>query len=348
MEKLIELLGGYEPPGGTAGKYLMHASTASNLLASPTSAQFSINPCARAGVVQDYYCPLDFWFSAKHSPNRGLDCSVLSSPIFLEVDVQAKSKIWNDVGSGVSGGALTNLRAICYLTEFDPEVEKQYRSISYAPGGAPLTQIGYQEEHVVVASGIVSKNSAAVTTEIKLNQFSGNVYKLRVYAVNATANSGLVPLAHKPLRIDEIQLKATGTNLVNYDNLSSKEQILNSYHDGGFFKAKRARAAVGNQLALTDICRIDGSKFYELNFKKPYDMSKVSASGSVSMGQLSVPSLRVVISDTNIEGYGMEFNTDTVMADDALVDIHVVAYSTVLISYQTNTSGSTNIRMIQN
>ena len=80
---------------------------------------------------------------------------------------------------------------------------------------------------------------------------------------------------------------------------------------------------------------------YELTLKKPMDFSKVSASGSMALGQLSVPSLRVVCE--TVADYGSEANIV-----GANVDVHVVAYSTALYSYATNTSGSTNIRVITN
>tara|TARA_R110000796_G_scaffold184755_1_gene301307 strand:- start:636 stop:1403 length:768 start_codon:yes stop_codon:yes gene_type:complete len=255
--------------------------------------------------------------------------------------------MWFAQGSGITLPTLTNLQAICYLTEMEPEVEKQFRSLTYSPGGAPLTQIGYQEEHVVVATGLALSSSADVPIEVKLNQFSGNVYKIVVFATNSLALTASVNNSSvKPICIKEIQLKATGTNIVNFDNLGDKESILNSYHDGGRFTgARRTLVTASNiqPLILSDKCKIVADHIYELNFKKPYDYSKVSASGSVAMGQLSVPSLRCVINE-NDKGnfaYGSP-------AGVANVDIHVIAYSTALISYQTNSSGSTNIRQIQN
>ena len=365
IEKLIELLGGYEGPGvHVVNARYIDGSTATSLDADPNTAvngviaKHSVNPAQRSITAQDFYCPLDFWFSAKHSSNRGLDCSVLSSPIFLEVDVQAQAKLWAQQGTALTLPTLTNLQAICYLTELDPEVEKQFRSITYAPGGAPLTQIGFQEEHVIVASNQGISASGDTVVEVKLNQFSGNVFKLVVYAQNSAALSiaGLMSSV-KPLAIKEIQLKATGTNIYNADQLGDKESILNSYHDGGRFCGARGSFATANNahpIHLEDKCMIVPDHFYELNFKKPYDYSKVSASGSVSMGQLSVPSLRVVINESDVGAfaYGSPGTGAATLrpegAPATAVDIHVVAYSTALMSYQTNSSGSTNIRMIQN
>ena len=78
-------------------------------------------------------------------------------------------------------------------------------------------------------------------------------------------------------------------------------------------------------------------------------MSKVSNSGSVALGQLSVPSLRVAVSNAGASAVNRQFGADSqVLAAAGTFDIHVVAYSTSLISYNTNSSGSTSLRMIQN
>jgi len=322
--------------------------------------------------VQDFYCPLDYYFSAKHSPNRALDLSVLSSPCVLEIDMESQDNLFKATDAQITANpALLNVSAMCYLTELDLEVEKNYRALSYQAGGSPLTQLAFNSERVVVSTGI-THGAPDQTIDVKLNQFTGNVYKLVVYAVladNFPTNLHRI----RPGSIKEIQLKATGTNIVNQDNLHEKEGILESYHCGGNYNpvgsdlqaefSATAFAAVastttraqlglvGNQIR-TAIAGAEWShnitcnpqNFYEINFKKPYDMSKVSNSGSISVGQLSVPSLRMKLAGSTSNGqFGAQPNVL-----GAAVDIHVIAYSTSLVSYNTNSSGSTSIRMIQN
>lgn len=285
----------------------------------------------------DFYCPLDFFFSAKHSPNRALDLSVLANEVILEVDVESQSNCWKGTGTVASLPTLDNVSAVCYLTEFDVETEKQYRSLQYQAGGSPLTQLAFDTTHVVVASNF-SHSTSDTPIDIKLNQFSGQVYKLVVYAV---LNDDFSTHIHRiqPGSIKEIQLKATGSNIYNADELSDKEDLVESYHNGGDFLPFNED---DDNYSVMSAC--NPLNFYEINFKHPYDFSKVSASGSVAMGQLSVPTLRVVIPGASKDcGFG---NLQTPLANN--VDIHVIAYHTTLISYNTNTSGSTHIRQIMN
>ena len=337
--------------------------------------------------ITAFYCPLDFYFSAKHSPNRALDLSVLASPVTLEVDFEAVGNCWSEVGTTSVLPVISNVSAMCYLTELEMEVEKSYRALSYQAGGSPLTQISFNQERVIVATGLTHGTSDTVV-DIKLNQFTGNVFKLCVFAVLAddfATNDHRI----RPGSIKEIQIKATGTNIVNQDNLSNKEAILESYHTGGEFLPlaqdlgtavagtnKLTFAIAGNKTVAGDVTVTDNGdvtgaqvkavagalaqivkgtdwdynidcnpqNFYEITFKKPYDMSKVSASGSCAFGALSVPSLRVTIAGSDDNG---QFGSKPNVLGGAC-DIHCVAYSTSLMSYNTNSSGSTNIRMIAN
>ena len=338
IKHLQELLGGYDANTGTlsgvTGASLSKFGNAGGTGVG-TSHRSMVGTGANNGI-QDFYCPLDFYFSAKHSPNRSLDLSVLSSPVILEIDVESSANLFLATNSGVGAPTLTNISAMCYMTELDLEVEKNYRALSYQAGGSPLTQIAFNTERVVVASN-VSVTSSDEVVDVKLNQFTGNVYKLVIYCVK-TDNFATNLSRIKPLAIQEIQLKATGTNIVNQDNLQNKEAILESYHSGGNFHP------LASNVPYTNI-DFNPSNIYELNFKKPYDMSKVSNSGSVALGQLSVPSLRVVLQGSGNTG---QFGADAVTTGSYSADIHVVAYSTSLMSYNTNASGSTSIRMIQN
>ena len=274
--KLQELLGAFGNPSAVA----------------TADSHNSEDPTARwgsggdLGGVCDYYLPLDFWFSAKHSPNRGLDLSVLANEVTLEIDVDSSANIFTVVGTATVP-TLTNLSAVCYLTEMDMETEKQFRSLQYSPG-TPLTQLAFDTSHIIVGPGLAHTGGTDSQFDIKLNQFSGQVFKLVVYATekdNFTTNGFRI----KPCQLKELQIKATGSNIVNMDQLNKKEDILESYHNGGDHYG----------ISETDhpfekmVC--NPQHFYEINFKHPYDFSKVSATGSIAMGQLSVPSLRIVV-----------------------------------------------------
>ena len=325
--KLQEMIGGFDITTLSAG----HSATSANVTD-------RWNNLSEHGGVCDFYLPLDYFFSSKLSPNRGLDLSVLANEIILEVDVETQANMF--IGTAGSGTTvlpvLQNLSAVCYLTEMDQETEKQFRSLQYSPA-TPLTQLAFDTQHVIVA------NSHAVTLgathedviNIKLNAFSGQVFKLVVYATLADDYKAAQAHRLRPLALKEIQLKATGSNIVNLDNLDKKESLLESYHNGGdFYSISEADYAF-------DKINCDPNNFYELNFKHPYDFSKVSETGSIAMGQLSVPGLRIVMAQ--VAGYGAGAAQPT---GAKKVDIHVVAYFTTLISYNTNSSGSTNIRQI--
>lgn len=337
LRHLQELLGGYDANSGSLGAHAASKFGNATGTGVGTSARSIAGGSGANDGKQDFYCPLDFYFSAKHSPNRALDLSVLSSPVILEIDIEASSNVFKGQGTGVAAPLITNVSAMCYMTELDLEVEKNYRALSYQAGGSPLTQIGFNTERVVVASSISVANPDKVV-DVQLNQFTGNIYKLIVYAVKSD-NFGSNLTRIRPGIIQEIQLKATGTNIVNQDNLQNKEAILESYHTGGNFYPLAGNTPYVN-------INMSPGNFYELNFKKPYDMSKVSNSGSVALGQLSVPTLRVVLQGhTNTGQFG---SAPTPLGSTYDADIHVIAYSTSLMSYNTNASGSTSIRMISN
>ncbi len=329
--KLQELLGAFN------GSVATGSLPSSGDKTSGTNAKRQVVDSTNDGL-QDFYLPLDYFFSAKLSPNRGLDLSVLANECILECDVESSSNCWNIIGTATVP-EITNVSAVCYLTEFDVETEKQFRSLQYQAGGSPLTQLAFDTNHVIVASN-VSHSSSDTIIDVKLNQFTGQVYKLCVFAT-LTDNYASNKHRFRPGVLKELQLKATGSNLYNSDTLCDKESILESYHNGGDFYAVNE-----DDDSFHTMITCNPNHIYEINFKHPYDFSKVSASGSIAMGQLSVPSLRCVVAGgTSKSGhdYGDQNN---VLGGN--VDIHVVAYMTTLISYNTNTSGSTHIRQIMN
>ena len=328
-KKLQELLGAFNQTAGTF-------NTNADKHNAANERRQIVGSAPHDGKSQ-YYCPLDFFFSAKHSPNRGLDLSVLANEVILEIDVDSSSNIWKqDTPASSTVPELTNVKAVCYLTELDLETEKQFRSLQYQAGGSPLTQLCYDTSHVIVSTNVSTAASTDKIIDVKLNQFTGQVSKLVVYA---TAPDDFQTNRHRilPLNIKEIQLKATGSNIVNMDQLTDKEDILEHYHSGGDYYAVTEQT---NKYFSSITC--NPNNFYEITFKHPYDMSKVSSSGSLAFGQLSVPSLRVVVS--GVHNYGAQSD----LAGSGGFDLHVIAYQTALISYNTNTSGSTHIRQIMN
>lgn len=328
---LVEMLGAHDHSAASA-----KSSTTGDRTAVAQYQRNIVDDSVNDGV-NDFYLPLDFFFSAKLSPNRGLDLSVLANEVILEVDVESDSNCWTTSGTVATVPQLQNLSAVCYLTEFDIETEKQYRSLQYQAGGSPLTQLAFDTTHVIVASNI-SHSTANTIVDVKLNQFVGQVYKLHVFATLADNLDGN---GHRfrPGQINEIQLKATGSNIVNQDELQSKEDILENYHGGGDYYSKQEGSG---DFPASINC--NPNHIYEVSFKHPYDFSKVSESGSVAFGQLSVPSLRVNVAGSSQQAsFGAQNN---LLGGN--FDIHVVAYMTTLISYSTNTSGSTSIRQIMN
>ena len=302
----------------------------------------SVDPAARCLGQQDFYTPLDFFFSSVHSANRGLDLSVLANEVLLEIDVESSNKLWKQEGTGASVPELSNLSAVCHLTEMAPEVEKTFRAISYVPGGSPLTEICFDTTHAIVSSGQALSATVETAVEVRLNQFPHSVFRLDIYAVNADTFP-TVAERFNPGQINEIQIKATGSNIYNSDNLSNKEDLLEVYNSKGDYYSKTE----GTECIVENIT-CNPNHIYSIYFKSPQDFSKVSNSGSVAMSQLSTPNLRVVlpITGTSTAQPDKSFGAQNkVLAGP--VDIHVIAYHTSLISYSTNTSGSTNIKKIE-
>ena len=327
--KLKELLGGYNCPAAV-GTNITHNGVGADVYGRFAAA-------GALGGIQDFYLPLDMWFSSIHSPNRGLDLSVLANECVLEIDTETESNLFIKHGTVGTMPTLLNCSAVCYLTELDMDTEKQFRSLQYSMG-SPLTQLAYDTSHIIVSGNTAHTAGTDTVIDVKLNQFSSQVFKLVVYA---TMTDNFATNRHRlqPIVLNEIQIKATGSNIYNADNLNRKEDILEAYQNGGDMYS----ASVGDYGFEDIACNPQG--FYEISFKHPQDFSKVSASGSCAFGQLSTPSLRVVVGGD--VAFGAQSN-NIASSSSHPVDLHVIAYSTTLISYNTNSSGSTNIRQIMN
>ncbi len=329
-KKLQELLGAYNCKAAASSS---HNHTANRVSADP-EARWISGSAPNDGVC-DFYCPLRFWFDASMSPNRLLDLGVLANEVILEVDVESQTNLFIGDSGIATLPSLTNLSAVCYLSEMSDDTLKSYRSLSYTPGGQPLSQIGFDTTHVIAESGVSHTSGTATDVEIKLNQFQGQIFKMYVWAQLNTVFPGASRARVLPVPLDEVSLKATGSSIFTADELSDKEALLESLHNGGdFYGVDQASTSIAAS------CAVNPMNIMEINFKKPYDFSKISASGSVSFSQLSVPSLKVSISGRR------QFGALNTKPATGSYDIHVVAYHTALYSYSTNTSGSTNIRQI--
>ena len=333
--KLVELLGAFENiAAGTpsAGKFSASSTVANK-------SRWAVGTGQDTGICE-FYVPLDFWFSSKWSNNRPLDLSILAGEVTLEMDIEASSNCFILDGSSTTLPPITNVSAICYLSEQEASTESAFRSLTYNMS-SPLTQIAYDTDHIIAAGAIAHTYEVDTVIDIKLNAFQGLVQKLVVYVTEAD-NFATNRHRMRPLNIKEIQLKSTGSNIVNLDKLDEKEDILESYHNGGDFYGLAQTDYVG------ELIQMNPNNIHELVFKRPYDFSPVSNTGAISLGQMSVPTLRIKMNGK--ENYGFTYPTQHGYVGTASgskpLDVHVIAYYTTLISYNTNSAGSTSIRQI--
>ena len=340
-----------------------------------------------AGTTADdlhTYFDMPWWFSKKQ--NLVLDLGVLANQVYLECDVEASANCFKKTGTATVP-TLGELEVIQYITELSPDATKVYRSAQYSLG-SPLTEIVFNTTHSIVASAI-SHTADATAFSVRLNQFSGQVKKLIVFAVvaddYATNHHRLRPIA-----LNNLKLKASGTDIWELEDMEDKEQILESVINGTrwcggentrptcvtgsdkiTFGVAGDVAAVDNigsessghtaaQLALANGIieeyehrndkfgqlknfAFDPQNVYCVDFSSIYDYSAVSANGSVDMAQLNSAELSGTI-PSSAKGY----NQHTLAHGAAVkVDIHVIAYNETLLSYITNSAGSTMIRMIE-
>jgi len=329
--KLVELLGAFDRTTGD----MSTAALLGKFVAAQSGRWTPVNS-AKPGICE-FYCPLDFWFSSKFSNNRGLDLSILAGEVTLEMDIQAQSNCFITQGTTVFP-PISNVSAVCYMSEMEASTEAAYRSLTYNMS-SPLTQIAYDTDHIVALGSALNTIGQNTVFDVKLNAFQGLVQKLVIYV---TEEDDLATNHHRmrPLGIKEIQLKSTGSNIVNLDNLDTKEDILESYHNGGDFRPVNVADYVGDSVTFNP------NNIHELVFKRPYDFSPVSNTGAISLGQMSVPTLRIVMNGGSQIGHVDTNNGYTASSGDKKLDVHVIAYYTTLISYNTNSAGSTSIRQI--
>ena len=330
--KLVELLGAFDQSDGN----MATAGLLGKFVAAQSGRWTPVN-AAKPGICE-FYCPLQFWFDSKWSNNRPLDLSILAGEVTLEMDIQAQSNCFITTGSVTTLPPITNVSAVCYISEQEASTEAAFRSLTYNMS-SPLTQIAYDTDHIVALGSAANTIGNDTVFDVKLNAFQGLVQKLVIYV---TEEDNLATNKHRmrPLGIKEIQLKSTGSNIVNLDNLDTKEDILESYHNGGDFRGVNVADYVGDSVTFNP------NNIHELVFKRPYDFSPVSNTGAISLGQMSVPTLRIVMNGGDQVGIADANNGYTASSGSKKLDVHVIAYYTTLISYNTNSAGSTSIRQI--
>lgn len=301
---------------------------------------------------QRYYCPLSFWFAETRS--RALDLSILHSPITIEVDVRPFSGI-QDVNNdaGATDIALEELNLQCFLAELPAPELKMFRDVSYKPGGEPLSQLGYD----ILTSTHTVDVSTTKTHNIKLNDFSGLVQRLYVYAVKSADRDANHYLRSNDA-ITTIKLMSVDTDIYERENMDyfqvtgqdrstigtavplsaqaatsishqTGERLMDHYMrpsknlEKNFvcFDAQSDAGKVGAQVAPSCI--------HTINFKSDWDQ-RTSATGSISFGTLHNPTLSVTFED----------------AVSGSMDIIVIAELNNLVLYSTNGAGATSIRRI--
>jgi len=189
----------------------------------------------------------------------------------------------------------------------------------------------------------------------------------------------------RPIALDNLKISANGSEIYHLEKLNDKEDIVESLvnqtryrgganvgvvtHASGKFKTTGIAGDVtvteggvtGAQLVtcanaygeMIENSLVGGIKdfsfvpqnIYKVTFQNPFDFSKVSCNGVADFGQMSLPTLEGEICSGGVAGY---FNNVYVGGGSNKVDIHVCATNQALISYITNSSGSTTIRSIEN
>jgi len=331
--------------------------------------------------ITHYYCELPFWFSRRN--NLALDLGILANEVQLEIDIESQSNIWKEIGSAGDHTfpALSEAEVLCYITELDDATEKEFRSLTYSPG-QPVTQLAYNNSHSLVGSAIDHASSSVNTKfALKLNQFSGLVQKLYVFGVT-TDTFQTNSHRFRPIQLSNLKLTANGSEIYKLEELTNKEDIVEALVNQTRWRGSSIGAtcvtgtnkvtfgqsgdvaytntaptnAQATAFANAIIKEVEDQNYqgiqdfsfvpnhvYVISFKNPFDFSKVSCNGVASFDQLSLPTLEGEIT-TKADG----FHANVLAGSGSTkVDIHVCAVNQSLVSYITNSAGSTTIRMIE-
>ena len=333
-----------------------------------------------AGDVHTYF-DMGWWFAKRQ--NLALDLGVLANQVYLEVDVDSQANCFSKTGTATLPD-LGELEVIQYITELSPQATRDYRAAQYSIG-APMTQLIFGTTHSIVASSL-PHTANPTPFSVRLNAFSQQVKKLIIFATNAddfaTNGHRLRPVAMKNLKIKasgteiweledmdnkeqilesvingtrwtrgantDVGAVVAGTNKVTFahggdvaytttDPTATQETaVLNAI----FEELRHSNSAYGNLKEFS----FDPQNVYCVDFSSIYDYSKVSANGSADFAQLNSPELSGEICSVATDGYNQ-----TVQAhhgSTSKVDIHVIAYNETLLSYITNSAGSTTLKSI--
>lgn len=309
------------------GDHVIHTGSAFTHAATKWSTDPEQRTIAGSGVVdgtQTFYCPLEFWF--QESLSRNIDLGVLASPLTLELDMKSQAGNHGVITTAGTGCTIAEMSAICFLWEQHADEERAFRSVSYKPSGAPLTQIGFSTTHH--EEGNVAYGSSG---SIKLNDFSGQIQRLYVFAVLKSAvDSASVGQDWSLVPFESLTLKSTGTDIYKMDKLGTqKERMLEWFNTNNPNVAK-----MGTSLATSDV-RAD--LIYCINFKEGWN-NRGSADGSLAGGTLSIPTLHYE--------FAVQHGDESGVYAGANVNIHIVSENINLISYITNANGSTHLRSL--
>ena len=315
------------------GNHCSHVSHANTNNFESTLTKWSANPEERSGVgsgvndgTQCFYCPLEFWF--QESLSRNIDLGVLSSPLTLELDMKSQSKNHSVIHTAGTGCGIAEMKAICYMWEQHADEERAFRSVTYKPSGAPLTQIGFSTTHHV--EGNVSHSVAG---SIKLNDFSGQIQRLYVFAsLSASVTSATVGQDWDLKAFESLTLRSTGTDVYKMEKLGTeKERMVEWFNTNNPHVAK-----MGSSLAtVTNPVRTD--LIYCISFKEGWN-NRGSADGSLCGGTMSIPTLHYSFGASGADQSGKDAG--------GAVDIHIISENINLISYITNANGSTHLRSL--
>ena len=307
---------------------------------------------------QRYYCPLNFWFTETRS--RALDLSILHSPITIEIDVRPYSQI-EDVNADAAATdiALEELNLQCFLAELPAPELKMFRDVSYKPGGEPLSQLGYD----ILTSTHTVDISTTKTHSIKLNDFSGLVQRLYVYAVATAdrdanqylrANNAITTLLFKSVdtelyerehmdylsivgidRTSKAPSTADGSTAIN----AEEPPTLRAHQTGERTMDKYLRPSRNLEANFLSFdpqsdagkvgAQVAPSAIHVINFKSDWDQ-RTSATGSVSFGTIHNPTL-----DITFEA-----------AETGSMDVIIIAELNNMVLYKTNGAGATSIQRI--
>eukprot|EP01049_Picozoa_sp_SAG25_P005855 SAG25_NODE_415_length_8258_cov_8.854026_6_plen_500_part_00 len=301
---------------------------------------------------QRFYCPLNFWFTETRS--RALDLSILHSPITLEIDVRPFSGIKENKlvpgSAAVSDITLNELNLQCFLAELPAPELKMFRDVSYKPGGEPLSQLGYD-----ILTSVHNVNvSSTKTHSIKLNDFSGLVQRLYVFAVDnveRTTHNRYLTLTEL---IEKITFESVDTEIYEREHMGYIG--VNGKHSSEDLTGAAATSVNGVKTKITgekimdyylqpskelldpfkmydydtNGARIIPGAFQVINFKSDWDQ-RTSATGSISFGTIHNPTLKIT--------FGSGISTTS-------LDIIVIAELNNMILYETNGAGATSIRRI--